>query len=89
MFICQSFSPDGEKLAYVEDRRTLKVLDLGTKPEVTLLTPDQLFHMRDGDQYFTWSPDSKWLLASYRPTMVNSEVVLLDATGKISNEKFD
>ncbi|RAI93907.1 S41 family peptidase [Algoriphagus yeomjeoni] len=75
-------SPDGKKLAFVEDRRTLKVFDLDTKETVTLLTPDELFHMRDGDQYFTWSPDSKWLLATYRPTMVNSEVVLLDASGK-------
>lgn len=75
-------SPDGKKIAYISARRTLKVMDLTTKAEVTLLTPEQLFHMRDGDQYFTWSPDSKWLLASYRPTMVNSEVVLLDASGK-------
>ncbi len=75
-------SPDGKKIAYISGRRTLKVIDLTTKAEVTLLTPEQLFHMRDGDQYFTWSPDSKWLLASYRPTMVNSEVVLLDASGK-------
>lgn len=76
------FSPDGKKLAYVENRRVLKVIDLATKAEVTLLDEDELFHMRDGDQYYTWSPDSKWLLASYRPTMVNSEVVLLDASGK-------
>ncbi len=75
-------SPDGKKLAFIEDRRTLKVLDLGTKETTTLLTPEQLFHMQDGDQYFTWSPDSKWLLASYRPTMANGEVVLLDAEGK-------
>ncbi|MEN2283047.1 S41 family peptidase [Algoriphagus sp. SE2] len=76
------FSPDGKKFAYVEGRRTLKVKDLSTQETVTLMTPEQLFHMRDGDQYFTWSPDSNWLLATYRPTMVNSEVVLLDATGK-------
>ncbi|MEP2350093.1 MAG: S41 family peptidase, partial [Algoriphagus sp.] len=76
------FSPDGKKLAFVEGRRTLKVLDLETKATVTLMTPEQLFHMRDGDQYFTWAPDSKWLLATYRPTMSNSEVVLLDASGK-------
>ena len=76
------FSPDGKKLAYVEGRRTLKVLDLESKNKVTLMTPDELFHMRDGDQYFTWSPDSKWLLATYRPTMANSEVVLLDVSGK-------
>ncbi|PZX54104.1 S41 family peptidase [Algoriphagus chordae] len=75
-------SPDGKKLAYVEGRRSLKVLDLDSKETVTLMTPDQLFHMRDGDQYFTWAPDSKWLLATYRPTMSNSEVVLLDASGK-------
>jgi tricorn protease len=76
------FSPDGKKLAYIENRRNLKVLDLGAKSTVTLMGADLLFHMSDGDQYFTWSPDSKWLLASYRPTMTNSEVVLLDASGK-------
>ena len=38
--------------------------------------------MRDGEQYFTWGPDSKWLLNLDLPTIVNSEVVLLDATGK-------
>ena len=82
------FSPDGKKLAYIEGRRTLKILDLATKATVTLLTPEQLFHMSDGDQYFTWSPDSKWLLASYRPTMANSEVVLLDASGKEKMRKI-
>jgi Tol biopolymer transport system component/C-terminal processing protease CtpA/Prc len=81
-------SPDGKKLAFVEDRRTLKVMDLQTKTSVTLLTPEQLFHMSDGDQYFTWSPDSKWLLATYRPTMSNSEIVLLDATGKEKMRKI-
>ena len=76
------FSPDGKKLAYIEGRRSLKVLDLASKTFVTLMGPDLLFHMSDGDQYFTWSPDSKWLLAGYSPTMSNSEVVLLDASGK-------
>ena len=75
-------SPDGKKLAYVENRRTLKVMDLTTKDTVTLLTPNELFHMRDGDQYFAWSPDSQWLLATYRPTMVNGEVVMVAADGK-------
>ncbi|SKB39200.1 C-terminal processing protease CtpA/Prc, contains a PDZ domain [Parapedobacter luteus] len=75
-------SPDGKKLAFIENRKTLRVLRLDTKDTLTLLTPEQLFHMQDGDQYFTWSPDSKWLLATYRPTMVNSEVVLLDTDGK-------
>lgn len=75
-------SPDGKKLAFIEDRRTLKVMDLASKKEQILMTPEQLFHMQDGDQYFQWSPDSKWLLATYRPTMPNREVVLLDVSGQ-------
>ncbi|SFT12485.1 S41 family peptidase [Sphingobacterium wenxiniae] len=75
-------SPDSKKLAFIEDRRTLKVLDIASKATTTLLTPEQLFHMQDGDQYFSWSPDSKWLLAEYNPTMANGEVVLLDVEGK-------
>src|SRR5690606_41963874 len=53
-----------------------------SKATTILLTPEQLFHMQDGDQYFSWSPDSKWLLAEYNPTMANGEVVLLDVEGK-------
>lgn len=81
-------SPDGKKIAYVEDRRILKILDLQSKNSITLMTADELFHMSDGDQYFTWSPDSKWLLATYRPTMTNSEVVLLDASGEKKMRKI-
>ena len=77
-----SISPDGKKVAFIENRRSLRVMEIANKNMVTLLTPEQLYYMQDGDQYFTWSPDSKWLLATYKPTMSNGEVVLLDATGK-------
>ena len=43
---------------------------------------DKLFYMGDGDQYFSWSPDSKWLLVEYSPVLANSEVVLISADGK-------
>jgi Tol biopolymer transport system component len=75
------YSPDGKSLAYIEGRRTLKILNLVTKQEVTLLTPDDLFHMRDGDKYFTWSPDSKWLLIDWSKSLSNSEVLLMAADG--------
>ena len=75
------YSPDGKKLAYIEDRRTLKIMDVATKEEVTLLTPEDLFHMRDGDQYFTWSPDSKWLLVDWRLSLNNTDVLLMAADG--------
>lgn len=75
------YSPDGKKIAFIEDRRTLKIRDVKTKKEVTLLTPKDLYHMRDGDKYFTWSPDSKWLLVDWSKTLSNSEVLLIAADG--------
>ena len=75
------YSPDGKKLAYIEDRRTLKIMDVATNEEVTLLTPEDLFHMRDGDQYFTWSPDSRWLLVDWGLSLNNTDVLLMAADG--------
>lgn len=74
-------SPDGKKIAYIEGRRTLKVMDLKSKVTTTLLTPDDLFHMRDGDQDFSWSPDSKWLLVQWGKLLNNSDVLLMAADG--------
>ncbi len=76
-----SFSPDGKKLAYIAGRRTLRVMNLETRETRDLLTPEDLFHMQDGDQYFTWSPDSKWLLVGWRKLLHNAEVLLLAADG--------
>ncbi|MTI88797.1 MAG: peptidase S41 [Balneolaceae bacterium] len=76
------YSPDGKKLAYIAGRRTLRIKDLDSGDTVDLLTPDDLFHMRDGDKYFTWSPDSKWLLFGWSKLLNNSEVLLLSADGK-------
>lgn len=75
------FSPDGKELAFISGKRSLKVMNLATKKVRTLLGPSELFYMGDGDQYFQWSPDSKWLLAEYSPVMANGEVVLLAADG--------
>ena len=74
-------SPDGKKLAYIEDRTTLKVLDLESKSAKTLLTSKELYYMSDGDQRFCWSPDSRWLLVEYSPTMSNNEIIAIPADG--------
>jgi Tol biopolymer transport system component/C-terminal processing protease CtpA/Prc len=76
-----SFSPDGKKLAYIADRRTLRVKELESGDTVDLLTPEDIFHMSEGDQYFQWSPDSKWLLVGWRKLLHNAEVLLLAADG--------
>lgn len=76
------FSPDGKEVAFVENKIFLKVFNLATKQIRTLLTGDELYYMRDGGQYFEWSPDSKWLFVQYTPVLANEEVVLLAADGK-------
>ena len=75
------FSPDGNFMAFIEDRRTLKVLNLKTKQEKTLLTPEELYHFQDGDKYFKWSPDSQWLAVSWGKTLSNGEILLISADG--------
>jgi tricorn protease len=76
-----AISPDGKKLAYIAGRRTLRVRDLDSGSTADLLTPDDLFHMQDGDQYFVWSPDSRWLLVGWRKLLHNAEVLLISADG--------
>ncbi|WP_281540502.1 S41 family peptidase [Maribacter aestuarii] len=76
------FSPDGNSIAYIEGRRTLKVKNLKTNQTTTLLTPDDLYHFSDGDKYYQWSPDSKWLLVDWGVTLSNSEILLISADGK-------
>lgn len=56
------FSPDGKRLAYIENRNILKVLDLASKKTTTILPEGHNYSYSDGDWDFQWSPDSKWLL---------------------------
>lgn len=60
-----SFSPDGKKIAYIENRTTLRVIDLKSKKTTTALEGKFNYSYSDGDQNYTWSPDSKWLLSNY------------------------
>jgi len=75
------YSPDGKELAFIENRNTLRIYNFESKKSRTLLSPKELFYMSDGDQYFQWSPDSKWMLAQYSPTMSNDEAVLIATDG--------
>ncbi|MCT4599433.1 MAG: S41 family peptidase [Marinifilaceae bacterium] len=75
------FSPDGKEIAYIANKRNLKVYNLKSKKSRQIIGGEKLFYMSDGDQYFAWSPDSKWLLLNYSPVLANSEVVLLQVRG--------
>ena len=76
------YSPDGKEIAFIENKRSLKIFNIESKKIRTIMNGDQLFYMGEGDQYFAWSPDSKWLLVEYAPVLANSEVVLISADGK-------
>ena len=58
------YSPDGKKLAFIEDRIKLKVVDLKTK-KVTQVTDGSYWYDQDGGFDFEWSPDGKWFVLSY------------------------
>jgi tricorn protease len=58
------YSPDGKKLAFIEDRIKLKVVDLKTK-KVTQVTDGSKWYRQDGGFDFEWSPDGKWFVLSF------------------------
>lgn len=79
-----AFSPDGKEIAYLEDRVALKVVNLASHESRLVLPAASNYSYADGDQYFAWSPDSKWLLVQFgQPERVMSpEVGLVSADGK-------
>jgi Tol biopolymer transport system component/C-terminal processing protease CtpA/Prc len=79
-----SFSPDGKEIAYLENRQVLKVYNIASKQTRTVLPGDLNYSYADGDQYYTWSPDSKWFLVQFAPKerMFTPEVGLVAADGR-------
>jgi len=76
-------SPDGKEVAYIENRMTLRVWNRESGQIRTLLGDQHLFAMGENDQYFTWSPDSKWILFDYSvPGLATGEIGLVAADGK-------
>ncbi len=77
------YSPDGKKVAFLEDRTTLRVLDLKSKKVTTALDGKYNYSYQDGDVGFEWAPDSKWLLIDYIGVggWNNSDIALVKADG--------
>ena len=78
------YSPDGKEIAYFEDRGTIRIINLASKQIRTVMDGKFVFSYSDGDIDFAWSPDSKWLLASYIGDggYHHTDIALLDASGK-------
>ncbi|MDE6637098.1 MAG: PDZ domain-containing protein, partial [Muribaculaceae bacterium] len=76
-------SPDGKKVAFLENRSELKVIDLDTKKVTTALDGKFNYSYSDGDQQFAWSPDSQWLIMNYIGVggWNNTDIALVKADG--------
>ena len=76
------FSPDGQEVAYLENRTTLRVLDLRTGKVRTILPGDVNYSYEDGDQAYAWSPDSRSFAVQYLSHgRWSNEVGLVPASG--------
>ncbi len=74
-------SPDGTKIAYIENRRTLRVMSRVGDYAKTLVDRDEMIHFRDGDQQFSWSPDSQWILFQHDRLLNNRDIAIVKADG--------
>lgn len=78
------YSPDGKEVAYLENRTTLRVLNLKNGKVRTVRDGKYAYSYSDFDQEFSWSPDGKWLLANYIGTggYFTPDVAIFPADGK-------
>lgn len=78
------FSPDGKEVAFLENRTAIRVINLKSKAVRTVMDAKYQYSYSDGDQWFQWSPDSKWILSDFIGIggWNNKDVVLLKADGK-------
>lgn len=75
-------SPDGKEIAYLEERNILKVYNISSKKSRTIVPKGINYSYSDGDQYYRWSPDGKWLaFNSAEGRWGTSEVALMKADG--------
>ena len=77
------YSPDGKSVAFLEDRATLRAVDVKTKVVRTLMDGKYIYSYSDGDVWYEWSPDSRWLLSSYigEGGWNSQDVALVSANG--------
>lgn len=84
-----AYSPDGKEVAFLEDRTTLRVLNIAGKTMRTVLDGKYNYSYSDGDQWYQWSPDSKWFLVTYIGVggwnNKDAALVKADGSGQITN----
>ena len=83
------YSPDGKEIAFLENRTTLKVLNLASRKERTVLDGKFNYSYSDGDQWYQWSPDSKWVMTEYIGiggwNSIDMALVKADGSGEVKD----
>lgn len=83
-----SYSPDGNEVAFLEERTALKVINLETKEVREIMPASREYSYSDGDQHYDWSPDGKWFLVGFlqdKQWIDQTGLVAADGTGEIVN----
>ena len=83
------YSPDGKEIAFLENRTTIRVINLDTKEVRTVMDGKYEYSYSDGDQWYQWSPDGKWILSNciFIGGWNNKDVALINASG--NGEMYD
>ncbi len=77
-----AYSPDGNRIAYLDNRSSIKVWDRVNNTTAVPLPPGQVYSYADGDLGYDWSPDGRFLLVTTGSIVGDIDIALCDATGK-------
>ena len=76
------YSPDGKKIAYLKNRTELVVFDTEKNTHTTVLSGEKNVSYVDGDQQYSWSPDSSRLAVVFNDRdRWSGEIGIVDAKG--------
>ncbi|MEM1183375.1 MAG: S41 family peptidase [Planctomycetota bacterium] len=75
------YAPAGDRIAYLYERNQINVLDRDTGETHRALAGDLFYSYSDGDHWFDWSPDARWLTTAFydRGRIFYSEAGLVPA----------
>lgn len=59
------YSPNGKELAFLKDRTAVCVVNLETSTERLVKPAKYSYSYTDGDQWFKWSPDNRWIMTNF------------------------
>lgn len=78
------YSPDGNSVAFIEERTGIKAIDVKSGKIRTIKDKKYEYSYMDGDQWYSWSPDSRWIITGYIGDggWNNKDIAVYNADGK-------